>query len=289
MKTRDLVIGGGGPVGLAWETGLIAGLARADVNLSNAERIFGTSAGALLGARVRLASDLTQLAAPLLDTRAAISEAPSTPRPSQPGGLMQIIADANSAGQDPVAIRRDFGRKALAAETMGSAAAFGMVAQFLGVSGRQPWPERYLACTAVDAESGTFRILDSGSGEDLVASVAASCAVPGLFPPVMVEGRRYIDGGFRSFTNADLAAGHDVVVVIAVQTSQAPAYFARQLEDEISGLRADGATVVVLTPDGAAVAAMGPDLMDFGRTNDAVQAGLAQAANEAAKVRLAWN
>jgi len=287
VKTRDLVLGGGGPVGLAWETGVIAGLAQAGVDLSKADRLFGTSAGSLLGARVRLSTDLAGLAAPLLEPRPAAPGAP--PPPASPGGLMQIIADAHAGGRDPVEVRRDFGRKALAAETMGSEAAFALVEQFLGAPRSQPWPAPHLACTAVDAESGVFRTLDSGTGADLIASVAASCAVPGLFPPVVIGRRPFIDGGFRSFTNADLATGHDVVVVIAVQTAGAPAHIAGQLEREVAGLRADGAAVVLITPDAAADEAMGPNLMDFTRQADAARAGIAQAAREAAAVSAAWN
>lgn len=288
MKTRDLVLGGGGPVGLAWETGMIAGLAQAGIDLSTADRVFGTSAGSLLGARLRLSEGLADLAASLLAPRPAAPDA-LPPPPASPGGLMQVIADAHGSGRDPVAVRRDFGRKALDAETMGSEAAFALVEQFLGAPKGQAWPEAYLACTAVDADSGVFRILDRASGGDLVASVAASCAVPGLFPPAVIQGRSYIDGGFRSFTNADLATGHDIVVVIAIQTAQAPAYITGQMEREVAGLRADGATVVLITPDAAAEAAMGPNLLDFARQPDAARAGIAQAAREAAAVASAWN
>jgi len=283
---RGLVLGGGGPVGLAWETGVIAGLAEAGIDLARADRVFGTSAGSLLGARVRLSADLSALAAPLLQPQPTAQAAPP---PASPGGLMQVIADAHGSGRDPVDIRRDFGRRALAAKTMGPEAAFALVEQFLGAPKGHDWPKAYFACTAVDAETGAFRILDRASGADLVASVAASCAVPGLFPPTVIQGRRYIDGGFRSFTNADLATGHDIIVVIAVQTARAPVYIAGQLEREVAGLRADGATVVVITPDTAAEAAMGPNLMDFERQADAARAGIAQATREAAVVASAWN
>ncbi|AMU90985.1 hypothetical protein ATM17_18380 [Sphingopyxis macrogoltabida] len=202
---------------------------------------------------------------------------------------MQVIADAHGSGRDPVEVRRDFGRKALAARTMGAEAAFALVEQFLGAPRGRDWPEAYFACTAVDADNGAFRILDCASGADLVASVAASCAVPGMFPPTFVQGRRYIDGGFRSFTNADLATGHDIVVVIAVQTARAPVHIAGQLEREVAGLRADGAAVVLITPDATAESAMGPNLMDFERQADAARAGIAQATREAAAVASAWN
>ena len=80
-----------------------------------------------------------------------------------------------------------------------------------------------------------------------------------------------------------------IVVVVAVRTAQTPAYIAGQLEREIEGLRADGATVVLITPDAAAEAAMGPNLMDFGRQAYAARAGIAQSAREAATVAAAWH
>ena len=56
--TRALVLGGGGPVGIAWESGLIAGFAEKGVDLSSAEYIIGTSAGSVVGSQLTLrASD----------------------------------------------------------------------------------------------------------------------------------------------------------------------------------------------------------------------------------------
>src|SRR5215217_8191099 len=52
--TKALVLGGGGPVGVAWEVGLLAGLADAGVDLADADRIIGTSAGSIVGARLAL-------------------------------------------------------------------------------------------------------------------------------------------------------------------------------------------------------------------------------------------
>jgi len=69
------------------------------------------------------------------------------------------------------------------------------------------WPSRALKTVAVDAGSGEPRVLDSASGVSLVDAVTASTAVPGVWPPATIEGRRYIDGGVRSSANADCALG----------------------------------------------------------------------------------
>ena len=52
-------------------------------------------------------------------------------------------------------------------------------------------------------------VFDAASDVRLLDAVGASCAVPGIWPPVTINGRRYIDGGIRSAANADLAAGCD--------------------------------------------------------------------------------
>jgi NTE family protein len=106
----------------------------------------------------------------------------------------------------------------------------------------------------------------------LVRAVAASCAVPCVYPPIAVNGRRYIDGGIRSGTNADLAAGADTVVVIAPMADSgslgAPAA-------ELAGLR-ERSTVSLIKPDKAALAAIGTNVLDATRREPALEAGIAQ-------------
>src|SRR6478609_2302313 len=66
MATRALVLGGGGPVGIAWESGLVAGLAQAGVDLGQADFTMGTSAGSFVGARLALGADPKTLADPII-------------------------------------------------------------------------------------------------------------------------------------------------------------------------------------------------------------------------------
>jgi NTE family protein len=68
------------------------------------------------------------------------------------------------------------------------------------------WPRCRLLVTAIDAETGELVRFDERSGVALIDAVSASCASPGLWPSVLIDGRRYVDGGIRSRTNADLAA-----------------------------------------------------------------------------------
>jgi NTE family protein len=148
------------------------------------------------------------------------------------------------------------------------------------------WPtERRLQVTAVDTETGAFRVFDGSSGVPLVLAVAASCAVPFVWPPVTIEGRRYMDGGVRSGSNADLAAGCERVVVLApMLRSLGPVPgVAAQVEE----LRRD-AKVALVTPDVAALKAIGRNVLDPAARAGAARAGLAQAASLVDSVREVW-
>jgi NTE family protein len=163
-------------------------------------------------------------------------------------------------------------------------------AERIAVIGRrlpvQEWPERALRITAVDAHTGDFVVLDRQSGVPLVEAVAASCAVPGIWPPISTGGRRLVDGGVRSPANADLAAGCDRVVVLApIVRAIGPMV---RLDEQVAALRAQGAHVVVVSPGAAAVAAIGRNVLDPARRADAARAGRAQSAVAAAAVAAVW-
>ncbi len=87
------------------------------------------------------------------------------------------------------------------------------------------WPDRVLRITAIDTATGELLVFDRGSGVDLVDAVAASCAVPGAWPPVTIGDRRYMDGGVGSAINLPLAADCDVAVVLVPQGENSPSPF----------------------------------------------------------------
>ena len=130
------------------------------------------------------------------------------------------------------------------------------------IEGRLPeheWPDRDLWITAIDARSGQFRVFTKADGVDLVDAVAASCAVPGIWPPVTIDGERFVDGGMRSTTNLDLAAGCDPVVVIGPSlVSMLPSPDVVRGEEDLR----TRAAVVTITADEASLAAMGANPLD---------------------------
>ena len=205
--------------------------------------------------------------------------------------LMKVIVNAMSQDAAPEARRAAIGRFALEARTPPEEA---FLAAFADLKG-EAFPAHY-ACPAVDALSGALAVWDADSGAELDRAVASSCAVPGLFAPITIKGRRYIDGGFRSGTNADLATGHGRVLIVsllgAARTTGAidPRMLpAAQLEEEVQILRGGGAEVMVLEADDAGARAMGANLMNPSMAPIALEEGIRQGEAEARRLAEFWN
>lgn len=275
---RALVLGGGGITGIAWELGMLSGLREQGVDLTGADLIVGTSAGAVVGAQLATGVDpgeryTAQLAPPDGEVAAALGAA----------AMLRLGLAALAGSRDPQRVRARIGRFALRASTVPEQERIAVIGRRLPV---QEWPERALRITAVDAHTGESVVLDRRSGVPLVEAVAASCAVPGIWPPVTTGGRRLIDGGVRSPANADLAAGCDRVVVLApIVRALGPMV---RIEEQVAALRAQGAQVAVVSPDAAAVAAIGRNVLDPARRAAAARAGRAQAGAAAAGIAAVW-
>ena len=138
------------------------------------------------------------------------------------------------------------------------------------------WNGDRASVVAVDTATGRRRVFDRSSGVDVVDAVAASCAVPGIWPPVTIGDHRYVDGGIWSLTNTDLATGCHRVVVLAPIADEA-------LPLELSGLGADVVSAIV-TPDAASLAAFGDDVLDPAVREPSARAGLVQGRTEAARL-----
>lgn len=293
--TRALVLGGGGPIGIAWESGLIAGLARAGVDLGAAEHIIGTSAGSFVGALLALGHGGEALTAPYARSAASDTAQPQLTYATVEDFtyLTQKMSEAFSGERDGKDVRLELGAWALRAKTVSESTFIASFGRFLRALPADAWPERPYACTAVDTETGELAVWDRAAGVGVARAVASSCAVPGVFPAITIRGRRYMDGGMRSMTNADLARGHERVLVVAMVAGPLDAPLARRylapLEREVALLRDSGSKVAVVTPDAACIEAFGPNLLDNRRSAAAAAAGLAQAAVEADRLRSFWN
>lgn len=270
-----LVLGGGGITGIAWETGLLKGLRDAGADVTGADLIVGTSAGSVVGAQIATGVPLDELYGRQLQ---AVNIA--TERAPDIGPLTEFFSAARSSStQDWAKPTREvlawIGEQARAAATRPTEES-----RLEVVMARLPihdWPERRLLVTAVDTEDGSFVVWDRTSGVALPLAVASSCAVPWIYPPVTINGRRYMDGGVRSTTNADVAAGYEVVLIVAPMG----AVMTAALDEEVAELREAGSAVDVISPDQAALDAIGPNPLDPARRLAAAVAGLAQAESAA--------
>ncbi|MFI6927992.1 patatin-like phospholipase family protein [Nonomuraea spiralis] len=281
-RGRALVIGGGGVAGIAWATGVLAGLADEGVDVRDADLIVGTSAGSAVGAQARSGLTTEELFQRQVDPALQAREIPAVfDVASFAGALQEILEGAREHAE----LRRRIGAWALKAPTVAEAERRAAVASRLPETG---WPVRPLVLIAVDAETGEPRLFDGASGVDIVDAVAASCAVPGIWPPVTIEGRRYVDGGVRSSDNADLAAGFERVLVVSPQPPGAPASPWPSLEQEVAQLRGQGSAVEIVSPDEGAVAAMGPNPLDPSVRSPTAHAGRDQGRRVAAVVHSLW-
>jgi NTE family protein len=295
-RTRALVLGGGGPVGVAWELGLAAGLGAGGVDLKLADQVVGTSAGSIAGALLTSGGDLAQLAA---DVEAMFSTGVGTSGVDQVSveglaAFMELMFGSVDAEGDGSAHRQKVGTFALEATTVPEESfvdSIGTVLKDL------PWPSAF-SCTAVDAATGQFQVWNESSDVPLERAVASSCAVPGIYPPITIGQARYMDGGVRSPLNVDQASGADVAVVVSVMAMELPpgfddpriGAFLDEQRATIEALRDSGTTVEVIAPDleFLTISGFGMSLMDFSIVGAAAEAGTRLGKLEADRLAAIW-
>jgi len=293
--SKALVLSGGGSVGIAWQTGLAAGLAEKGIDLTEADFILGTSAGSAVGAQLALGRYMGEQVERYRRSDPAIGNPP--PRDERPGESMAdrmarfMAVMADTADDSPEERRARIGKFALEADALPE----DDFVRVFGYLKGEAWPPRYF-CTAVDAGSGEFKVWDADAGVELDRAVASSCCVPGLFSPITIHGRRYMDGGMRSGASVDLAVGHDVVLVLSLLGSnRAPQGDPRLLkifqtmEDESKVLTEAGARVEVINPDDRTAKVIGMNLMDASIAPTAALEGLRQGGELAELVAAYWS
>jgi NTE family protein len=265
-----LVLGGGGVAGIAWITGLLAGLADAGQDVTRADVIVGTSAGATvaaqLGGRLGLEELYARQIEPKLQTPEIMVDVDLESFRAQ---IAAVVRNASTIQE----MRRAVGDWALDAATVPEPERRAVIESRLP---SRAWPVRALKLVAVDAESGEPRVFRNESGVSLVDAVTASCAVPGVWPPVTIDGRRYVDGGVRSIANADYAAGASRVLVIVPLGSAELFPTDKPLTEAVEELRVGGAEVAIVEPDEASLAATGANPLDPSTRRPVAEAGRAQ-------------
>lgn len=285
-----LVLGGGGVTGIAWELGVLLGLRDAGADVTGARLVVGTSAGANVGTMITSGADLDTLfvrqLAPVGQSRERTVDLSATAIGEAGRAFAKSPRLANVDAQE---LRRYLGRMAaMARPAVPQEERRAMIEARLLV---HMWPHgRDLVITAVDAQTGERATFTHDSGVPLVDAVMASGAVPGVYIPVNIDGRRYIDGGVYSNTSADLAAGYDRVLILnPLPQLAAGGPWASDANTEARGLEREGSRVLVAVPDKHAVEAIGPNVLDPARRAASAQAGREQGQSMAPTVREMWS
>lgn len=276
-QDRAIVLGGGGVTGMAWEIGVLTGLIESGVNLDQADKVIGTSAGAFAGAALAGGYDLMKLQA-----------AQSEPNPAEipvtlSKELMQAWYNAFvTGGGDPRKVGAEFG---LIAKSHPSPVS---PEQRRAVAGSRltarEWPAKLLV-TAMDADTGELHTFDHQTGVTLADAVSASGAVPGVWPPVLIGSRRWIDGGMVSSANARLADGYGRILILSPMPS---GYGSIPGAREDAALLSANADVYLITPDERSTAAIGPNPYDPSRSGVTAIAGREQGKAIAGSVLAMW-
>jgi NTE family protein len=297
---RALVFGGGGSAGNAWEIGVIAGLFDAGLDVTGADLVIGTSAGSTAAAQVSSTTRPAELLAGILAGPPRPGAGPGSGAgpggsdrgrvQSPPVNLLEKTSAIIAAAEDPADMRRRLGAAAL--EMDAASGSSGQTQRRATVAARLPsqhWPQRPLLIVAVDAQTGEPAVFDRHSGVDLADAVTASTAGPGA-PPHRIGDNRYIDGGYRSPENADLAAGYKRVLVLSPLggRTRAPLDWGMHLAAQADELRAHGSRVETILPDSSSRDAFGGNLMDVSTRPPAAQAGYNQGRALAGPLTASW-
>ncbi|MDO3401090.1 patatin-like phospholipase family protein [Mycolicibacterium neoaurum] len=275
MTGLALVLAGGGLAGIAWETGVLAGIADMSPGTAaavlDADVLVGTSAGSAVAAQIGSDTAIGRL----YDRQVAADT-----HELDPGvGIEEITAvflQALTGTQDTGERLRRIGQIALAADTVPEATRRAIIEHRLP---SHDWPGRALRITAIDTATGEPAVFTADSGVPLVDAVAASCAVPGVWPPVTIGSARYMDGGVLSTVHMPVAADCARAVVLVPAGEHAPAPFGAGAAADIAGF--GGATFAVFADDDA-LAAFGPNPLDPACRVPSAAAGFAQGRRVAA-------
>jgi NTE family protein len=278
MFGLGLVLAGGGLAGIAWETGMLLGIADeapgGATALMDADVLLGTSAGSAVAAQIAGGISLAELFA-----RQVAEET----REIDPGIDLDSVAESFKgalrikAASVQQKLRR-IGAIAAQADTVTESVRREVIAHRLP---SPEWPDRELRITAVDIATGERVVFDRTSGVPLVDAVAASCAVPGIWPPVTIAGSRYMDGGVASVVNVAAAQDCRTGIVLVPSAQDAPSLWGVGAADEIAAF--PGAAMGVFA-DAEALAAFGSNPLDPRCRLASANAGRRQGRREAARV-----
>jgi NTE family protein len=293
-----LVLGAGGVVGQAYQAGVLAALQReTGWDPRTAALVVGTSAGSVTGAALRVGVPATDLAASLYGVatsrrggailrRILPSDVGPLPTPS----VRSLLRPWNPPSPALIAraVRRPLAfRPEVAAMTLLPRGQIDLSERARGLDEHigTRWPAGLRIC-ALRRSDGARVVFGRPGGPSarLAPAVLASCAIPGYFQPVTIDGIEYVDGGVHSATNADVlrSEGLDIVVVVSsMSAAQGSANGAdgllrrtvhRRTEREIARLEQAGTAVIRLEPGPESLQVMGLRAMAEDRSPRVIEA-----------------
>ena len=274
-----VVLGAGGVVGMSYHAGVVHALHEVGgIDASGADLLVGTSAGSVVASLLRTGCspkgcwDLVHEEQAV----ATFERVSGSPLASAARAIGSVYVGARSLVKVPAPRIPGFVARRFPAGVYGNDGVRERLAEVLP----EEWPDEPLWLLAVDVQNGRRVVLRKrgATGATLREAVLASCAIPGVFPPVRVGSRILVDGGAHSTTHLDLAAewGCDVIIGVAPMAfdpAMAPDAVqrivrrtpARSVAREARIARARGAEVLLLRPCADELRVHGIDLM---RPND---------------------
>lgn len=289
MPRIGLVLGAGGSVGMAFHGGVLDALAEATGwDPRTAEVVVGTSAGSLTAALLRVGLPASDLAAisedrPLSAAGQVLRQGSSVHNPRVSLGAFlhtRPLADPRAVVEG---LLRPWSRRPAswaAALLPSGAISTEPISAGLDAFFGDRWPQGRTWLCAVRLSDGRRVVFgrDGSPPARVGQAVAASCAIPGYFTPVVIGGSRYVDGGVRSMLNLPLVRDLDLDAVVVsapmasasrwpTATLDAPLRWVlrAQLEGEAAPLRRRGIPVLALLPTHQVALAMGVNAMDARR------------------------
>lgn len=274
---RALILAGGGIAGIGWETGILRGIADEAPDTARAllssDVLVGTSAGSTVAAQISSPMSLEELferqigdVSSEIDSGADFDAITALfmSAVAQPGEVTEKLQRIGAVALDAPTVPESVRRKV--------------------IEGRLPshdWPAQDLRITAIDTATGELAVFTASSGVPLVDAVAASCAVPGTWPPVTIGDKRYMDGGVSSSVHTAVADDCATAVVLVPASATAPSPFSSGTAAEIEAF---GARTFAVFADDASLAAFGPNLLDPRCRRPSTLAGREQGRRVAAAV-----
>ena len=253
---RALILAGGGLAGIAWETGILRGIADESPATAKAlidsDVLVGTSAGSTVAAQISGQETLEQLYE---------RQVGADSHELHPGVDIDTITEMflSAMSRPDTTVRQKLqhiGEIALRTTTVEERVRRHVIERRLA---SHDWPDRDLRITAIDTGTGDLVVFGSDSGVPLVDAVAASCAVPGSWPAVRIGDRHYMDGGVASSVNMAVAADCEAATVLVPAGEFGPSPFSAGTAAEIAAF---GGRALAVFADEAALAAFGPNPLD---------------------------